>query len=280
MKHPMLACSVTGLFLILMAASALDLFWTLPGHATASVLDVGQGDSTLLTSPSGAQIIVDGGPGDALMRALPSQMPFLDRTIELIVLTHPNTDHYQGFFPLLKRYRVLRALVTGVGYASTTYDALIKALKEEGTEIIIAEAGNDIDFGDGLLLDVVWPAHSLSGTLSTEKDVNDTSIVLRAIGPEGKAILLTGDIEETGEKALLATGADVRADVLKIGHHGGKTSTSSGLLLATNPRSAVISVATKNGYGHPHPVTMTRLKSFAIPTRTTAHDGTIRIPLE
>ncbi|MBI3331903.1 MBL fold metallo-hydrolase [Candidatus Peregrinibacteria bacterium] len=246
------------------------------GNVHVHFLDVGQGDSALLVSPTGKQIVIDGGPDLAALEAVGSRMPFFDRSIDLLVLSHPNVDHLVALPSFLRRYRVEKILLTGIAYDVGRYEELIAAVEDRKPEIIFSDPAKDLDMGDGLLLDVLWPPKDIESI--SFKDVNDSSIVLKAMyGKE--SILFTGDIEEFAEKEILATGADLRSTVLKVAHHGGKTSSGTGFLLAVDPRLAIISVAANNSYGHPHPSILGRLKALQIPVQMTKDEGTISLKL-
>lgn len=244
--------------------------------ARAVFLDVGQGDSILLVSATGKQVLIDGGPDRTALTRLGQTMPFLDRTIELLILTHPDADHVTSLPDVLKRYDVERILLTGVKHDSTIYANFLRAAEAEGAQLLFADPSVDIDMGDGLVLDIVWPGPGLLGT--KPKASNETSVVVRAFAGD-TSLLLTGDIEDGAESGILASGADIDSDILKVAHHGSRTSSATGFLLATSPRLAVISVGRQNKFGHPHPWVIKRLKHLGIPYRTTAEEGTITIPL-
>lgn len=240
------------------------------------VFDVGQGDALMLVSPTGKQVVIDGGPDRTMLIRLGQAMPFFDRTIELLVLTHPDADHVTALPEVLRRYRVERILLTGVKHDSRIYADFLRMTEAEGAQILLADPGLDIDLGDEVILDVVWPPPGQLG--KTPKQSNDTSVVLRVFAGN-KSVLLTGDIEEKAETAILASGADLDADILKSPHHGSRTSSSTGFLLAVSPELVLISVGRNNKFGHPHPWVTRRYQTLGIPYRTTAEEGTIAIPL-
>lgn len=244
------------------------------GRLHAYFLDVGQGDSILLVTPTGKQILVDGGPDLATLEHLGRFLPFFDRSLDLVVMTHPNLDHLAVFPEVLRRYRVDRFLFTGVAFKLPRYDAILAELRESGTQISLADPAMDIDMGDGVTLDIIWPPKDFFGQEFSE--VNNTAIVLRVLHASG-SILLTSDIEEKAEEAILTTGVDLRSTVLKVAHHGSKTSSSTGFLLAVRPSLAVISLGAENTYGHPHAVTLDRFKVLGIPVRRTDWEGTVEV---
>ena len=236
------------------------------------VFDVGQGDAILLTTPSGKHILIDGGPDLSLLEHLGRTMPFFNRTIDLLIITHPNTDHLFAIPFLLQHYHVRAALLSPAPSSLPTYGSILQALLQKKIPILSPSPGTDIRFRDGVLLDILWPPRTTHK--NWEEDANNSSIVLRAIYGNQR-ILLTGDIEEKAEMAILASGTNIQSTILKVAHHGSQTSTSTGFLLASSPQSAIISVGRNNRYKHPHPNVLSRLLHFGIRTTTTAENGTV-----
>ena len=232
------------------------LLWTaaasLPdGRLHVIVADVGQGDAIVVVSPGGRHIVVDGGlePTNAV-RVLGSRLPFWDRSVELAVLTHPHSDHVTGLTEVLRRYRVDHILEREVEYDSPAYAEWRGAVSNEGAKVTQAQSGQVIAFDDGLRLQVLGPPERLrSGTSS---DVDNASVVLRLEYGEVR-FLLTGDIFIEAERLLVTEGAPIDSDVLKVPHHGSRTSSSGAFLARVSPAAAVISVDTEDRFVHPHP---------------------------
>ncbi len=244
------------------------------GKLHAYFLDIGQGDGALIVTPSGKQIVIDSGPPDGSMIAqLSEHIPFFDRTIDLLVLSHPHLDHLFAFPEILRRYHVERILMTGEQASLPRYQEFLGLIKEQRIPILLADPTKDIDFGDGVTLDIVWPKPNLFGSTS---DGNNTSVMLRILAASG-SILFTGDAEEPEERSALASGADLAATILKVGHHGSKTSSGTGFLLAVNPSLGVISAGKKNQFGHPHKIILDRMKTFGIPVRMTGWEGAMEV---
>lgn len=239
-------------------------------HVT--VLDVGQGDSILITTPLNQRILVDGGPDLSLLERLGEELPFFNRRIDLMILTHSDSDHLTALPEVLRRYNVKRILLNGTAHESSRYFALLDAIDASDTEVIFADAEHDLDMGEGMTLDVLWPIKLLFG--EEVKKPNNASIVAKLLWNE-HSILLTGDIEEVIEEQLLKRGTDLSADVLKVPHHGSKTSSSTGFLLAVDPEFALISVGAENTFGHPHPDVLARYEKLGIPVRRTDQEGGI-----
>jgi competence protein ComEC len=221
-----------------------------------SFLDVGQGDAILIQKGN-QQVLVDGGPSpQAIGLGLGEKMPFWDRTIELVVLTHPSADHIAGLVEVLNRYEVKQVLYPDLDFKSEIYDEWLRLLEGENIECTIAQAGQQVDLGEGVVIEVLNPAVPfLSGT---ESDVDNNGVVLRLY--MGKvSFLLTADTMWEAEFELIARRANLASTVLKVAHHGSNTSTTTELLAAVNPQLAVISVGEDNRFGHPTDEVMTRL---------------------
>jgi competence protein ComEC len=220
-----------------------------------SFLDVGQGDAILIQKGS-QQVLVDGGPSpQALNLELGKEMPFWDRTIELVVLTHPHADHLTGLVEVLKRYKVEQALYPDLDDGSPLYREWL-GLVEEDSQGTIAQAGEEINLGDGVIIEVLNP--QVPPLAGTDSDIDNNGVVLRLT--DGRvSFLLTADIQWEGEFELLARGAELGSSVLKVAHHGSKTSTTPEFLDEASPRVAVISVG-ENSFGHPSDEVIERLE--------------------
>ncbi len=262
---------LTGVFVMLALLAARERTLLPDGRMQAVFLDVGQGDSALLTFPDGTRMLIDGGPDWTTLEALGSRLPFFDRSVDVVLLSHPNSDHMVSLPEVLRRYRVRTLITAGTPFDSGLYHALLSGALLRGVKLTAVEADSTIRIADAVLT-VLWPP--VPRPHGMNKDVNNDSIVLR-LEQGGKRILFTGDEESIVEKTLLAAGVDLRADILKIAHHGSVTSSSTGFLLAVHPKTAVISVGKKNPYGHPNPVILRRLQSLGIDVLRTDEEGDI-----
>lgn len=234
------------------------------------VFDVGQGDAIFIDAPE-AQILIDGGRNAVVLEKLAAVMPFWDRDIDLLINTHPHADHVTGLNHVLERYDVGEVWVSGQEYGTDTF-SFFETLGQEYTDWISVTAGDYIDLGSGAELEVLWPVQSVEGDLLN--DTHDGNIVLEFTYGETSA-LLTGDFESEEELHILDDLSHI--DVLKVGHHGSKTSTSRELLEAIRPDYAVIPVGASNDYGHPHKIVLDRLQTIGAFIFRTDLDGDIRI---
>ena len=215
-----------------------------------SFLDVGQGDAILIQTPAHQDILVDGGPsGRDVVLALGKKMPFWDRTIDLVVLTHPDADHLTGLLEVLRRYRVVQVLFPAVDCDSALCDEWASVIEAEGATLTIARAGQRIDLGtDRVTVEVLNPL--VPPPAHIPPDPNDSSVVLRVCAGR-VSFLLTGDMTNQLESELVKRRASLSSTVLKAGHHGSDTSTSQGFLAVVDPSVAVVSVGADNRFGHP-----------------------------
>ncbi|MBU1046112.1 MBL fold metallo-hydrolase [Patescibacteria group bacterium] len=223
--------------------------------------DVGQGDSIFIEGPQRQQILIDGGPDNSVIEKLESKMPFWDRTIDLVVLTHPDKDHLFGLIETLKRYKIKNILWTGVNSDSALFQEWKKAIEKEGANIWIAKQGLNIDISIYRYINVLYPFEGLEDR--SVSNLNDTSIVLM-LDSNGERILLPGDASSQTENLLIENNLPISADILKIAHHGSKYSSSDDFLKAVNPSVAVISVGENNLYGHPAPEVLASLTDSGI----------------
>lgn len=242
------------------------------GQLHVHFLDVQQGDAVLLITPSGKQILIDGGPNMETLEYLGRFLPFFDRQIELLVLTHPHEDHLMALPEVLKRYRILQVLLSGSDAPSGRYAAMLHELSAKKISVVLADPQKSITMGDGVSLDCIWPRAEELHHL----DSNNASVVIRVLFGE-TVILLPGDIEQETERAILLSGEDIQATVLKVPHHGSLSSSSTGFLLAVRPEFGIVSAGLENRFSFPHSAIVERYEKMGIPLRTTAKEGTISL---
>jgi len=231
------------------------------GGLEVSFLDVGQGDSILVCTPAGQQVLIDGGPDpEAVCRELGERMPFWDRSLDVVVLTHADDDHLLGLVEVLGRYDVGLVVESGCEKGTSSYREWRRLLDGDGVRILEAAAGQQLDLGDGLTMEILHPQPELM--TGTESDVNNNSVVLRLIWRE-VSFLLTGDVFDEAERRILQNGYALRSTVLKVAHHGSATSSCPEFLSAVSPQVAVISVG-ENTFGHPDSGTLDRLSGIDV----------------
>lgn len=263
-------------------AIAAILVWvavaSLPdGKLHVVFFDVGEGDAIFIETPRGQQIIIDGGPSPtALSSALGRRMPFWDRSIDLVILTHADEDHIAGLIPVLERYRVGQVLDSGYEHNHPMYDRWLELIEERKIPAHLARAGMRIETGDGVELAVLHPGTEFMNY--TDADANNNSVVTRLVMGQ-VSFLLSGDIEEAAEEMLVESGQELTSTVLKVPHHGSSTSSSAAFLSAVNPELVVISVGAENKFGHPAPQVLERLEESVGEGRILCTDehGTIEV---
>ena len=240
--------------------------------------DIGQGDSIFIEAPNGNQVLIDGGPDNTVIQKLGEVIPFFDKDIDLVVLTHPHLDHYNGLIEVLNRYAVANIVEAGEEAGekglSIGFSVWREVVKKEGANEMEAVAGKVIDISNGVELTTLHPLQSVAG--DKPSNVHDDMVVMML--KYGKLeIMLTGDMEEKVERRLILAGYDLDSDVLKVGHHGSKTSTSEEFLSAVSPEIAVIQVGAKNRYSHPAPEVLKRLEDYGIKVYRNDLDGDIQL---
>ena len=234
---------------------------------TVHYLDVGQADSILIQSPSGKTMLIDAGNRDdsEFVKSYVGNLGI--EKIDIMIGTHPHEDHIGGMEAVIEAFDIGRIYMPKATASTKTYKNLLTAIKNKKLKVTPAVLGR-IDFDTDLEVDILAPN---SGDY---KDLNDFSVVVKLTYSE-KAFLFTGDAEEVSEKEILDKGYNVKADVLKVGHHGSISSTSAKFLKAVSPEYAVISVGQNNDYGLPDETILERLETANIKVFRTDTDGTI-----
>ena len=249
-----------------------------PSFLEVNFFDVGQGDAIFIVTPKNHQILIDGGPNSTILEKLAKEMPFWDRSLDLIILSHPEADHLSGLIEVLKRYRVDNILWTGVVRNTSQYKEWLKLVKIESANVLIAKEGQRIKAGN-LILDVLHPFENLAG--KELENSNDSAIVNRLVFGEN-SFLFTGDITKKVEKELINRQdsfklATLDSDILKVAHHGSKSSSAEEFIEKVSPKIAVIQVGKDNRYGHPHQEVLDTLEKYGITILRTDRDGDIKI---
>jgi competence protein ComEC len=250
--------------------------------------DVGQGDAILIRTPEKQTMLIDGGPGSSILGKLGDKFTPFNKRIDIVILTHPHADHVTGLIEVLKRYEIGLLILNGVEIKSGVYSEFLKTAKDKNIKILIAEAGEAIHFGPpagGLEFDILSPRENLTGRVFNENsdgfgasgnDANDTSIVGKLIF-EDFSIIFTGDATLKIENQLLVYGDDLKSDILKVGHHGSKYSSSLSFLKMVSPKAGIIEVGAKNWYGLPSPAALSRFQMVDANIFRTDQNGDIRV---
>jgi competence protein ComEC len=236
-------------------------------------LDIGQGDSILLTTAEQHHILVDGGPDETVLAQLGQVLPFFFRDIDLMVLTHPHADHVVGLLSVLDRFEVHAVLMSAPVYNSAPYEAFLRKVGELNIPVYMAEADVDFTLGEATL-DVLYPLEPTTG--DHLDDMNDASIIMKVSEGE-RSVMLTGDAQTNEEELLVERGEDLEAEILKAGHHGSHTSNSEAFLEAVAPQLLLISCGHGNSYGHPHREILDRAAALGIEVLRTDLEGRIDV---
>lgn len=242
-----------------------------PNLLRVSFLDIGQGDAIFIEAPNGSQFIIDGGPDNNLLKELGKVMPFFDHTIDGIMVTNDDSDHYSGFIGMLDRYSTAIEFESGTKKESTLFDLYKDKLSKHGVKQLLAKRGMRIvlDKESKVYLDIIFPDRDVYN-LAT----NDGSIVAKLVYGD-TSIMLQGDSPSKIEHYLVGQGVNLKADILKLGHHGSRTSTSEEYVREVDPRYAVAMLGASNHYGFPHKETLSTLNNLSIPFLRTDLMGTI-----
>jgi len=214
--------------------------------------------------------LVDGGPSSTILEKLGREMPFYDRYIDLIILTHPEYDHINGLIEVIKRYDIGAVITNGVVRDTGQYKEWIRIIEQENIPVYIAKVYGEIDFGNDIKMDILYPFENLTG--QEVSNTNNSSVVSKLIYKDFE-LLLTGDIEKSVERKLVDSNLNLQADVLKVPHHGSKTSSTEEFLKAVASVINIIQAGKDNKYGHPHDEVLARMANVFV----TGQSGDIQI---
>lgn len=241
-----------------------------PSLLRVSFLDVGQGDAIFIQSPSGAQVLIDGGATKQVLEKLHNVMPLFDRSIDIVIATHPDTDHIGGLTDVIERFSIGLFVDPGARNESGVQDILNKKITEHNILYRLAQRGDTYDLGSGAQLTILFPFSDVSKVES-----NAGSIVAR-LTYGSSSFLFTGDAPAQTEYILAAIdGKNIQSDVLKLGHHGSNTSSSYVFLQVVKPKWSIVSAGKKNTYGHPNQEVVERVLKFKSEILDTRTSGTI-----
>lgn len=265
-----LALLLISLLLVLIKCSAINFNFFQPSRLEVDFFDIGQGDSALIKTPSGKVILIDGGPDNKVLRRLGKNLPFYRRRIDFVIFSHYHDDHITGLIEVLKRYRVKNLVFAPTEYSSPILQVFLKTADEEKIASRKITSAVRLDFGDNCFLNLLNPEF-----LGIPKDENNS--LCARLDCAGQTFLFTGDNSYKAEKAVIASGWDLAASILKAAHHGSNSANSEVFLRAVNPQLLIISVGADNKFGHPSPQVLERAADLGIDIKRTDESETVRI---
>ncbi|MBI5644608.1 MBL fold metallo-hydrolase [Candidatus Kaiserbacteria bacterium] len=240
------------------------------GLLTVSFLNVGQGDAIFIDSPSGRQVLIDGGPDASVLRELSRTMPWYDRSIDVMIGTHPDLDHIGGLMDVLDRYRIGTIIQSSVLGSTPAWKTFEKEIEAEKAQVLIAGRGQVIDLGRGAYIEILFPDRTVPRI-----ETNVGCVVARVVYGETSFMLPCDTTDEIEKYLVRLDGPKLKSDVLKAAHHGSKTSSSPIFVGLVDPAYAIFSRGCNNSYGHPHQQTIETFARLGIPTLDTCTEGTI-----
>ncbi|NCS98754.1 MBL fold metallo-hydrolase [Candidatus Parcubacteria bacterium] len=256
-------------FFVISTFLLIQIFWHENQQKFLEIvfLDVGQGDAIYIETPNGFKTLIDTGPNSMVVRSVAKHLPFYDKSIDLLLVTHSDSDHVGGAVEVLKRFEINSFVQNSVVDNDALNTEIQKMIDEEKIDQYFLKSGDKIilDHEEEIYLEILWPPDD-----HEESDNNDNSIVARLVYGEVR-VMLTGDasleIEEKIINALknkkYSTENDyLQSDILKAGHHGSKTSTSLNFLQVTNPEFIIISAGKDNRFGHPHQEVLNNIEEY------------------
>jgi len=272
-KSILIVFAVLGFILVLVVVLNFTLYKSFDKNLEVYFFNVGQGDSELIFQ-GGHTILIDGGPDASVINELSKALPVLNRKIDVIILTHPHADHVSGLVDVLQRYEVGVVVGSGVVYNTPEYNAFLEEIKNQKIPFILAKAGEKIKIGDLGQLTILHP-FDLNFLGKSPTNIHDSMVVARFDFGE-ESFLFAGDAESDLENNLVFKSVNVKAGVLKVGHHGSKNSSPLVFLKKVSPQISVIEVGKNNIYRHPADITLRNLATVGSEIFRTDLNGTIK----
>lgn len=264
-----IALTAIGIFVAVFIGVTLVTFFRSP-LLRMSFYDIGQGDAFFLETPDHFQMLVDGGPGSAILEKLAADMPFYDRTLDLVIATHPDSDHITGLIDVLNRYQVKTMLLPRVSKKSVLFERFLEAIRRNGASVREGAGPQTIMLDQGVSFAILNPRKG-----ETYKQTNEFGIA--GLLRYGKLdVVLSADITSERAEAMIPF-LPSPVDILKVAHHGSKYSSSQLFLQHILPHLAVISVGKNNRYGHPTPEALARLALVGAHIWRTDKGGDLRV---
>jgi len=264
--------------LFFIAVLVWAIFFSIPSkNLEVTFCDVGQGDAALIKSPNNNQMLIDGGPSEKkILQCLSDGMPFWDRKIEFVVLSHPHADHLTGLIEVLERYDVGQIVATDAINTSPEYEKWLSEIKEKKIPYELVSQISAIDLGGGATASVLYPRENFGE--SKIDNLNNTSVVLR-LEYAGVSFLFPGDAEKEEQEKLVISRSSlaINSTFYKVPHHGSKNALDENFLAVVSPKIAIISVGKDNQYGLPAGKTISALEKLGIEIKRTDEDETIKV---
>jgi len=237
------------------------------GNLHLKVYDVGQGDSIFIETAAGYKILIDGGPDNKVLNHLGKDMPFYSKQIDLAILTHPHADHFTGLIETIKRYQIKTLWINREKEQGRLFEDWEKVLKDKKIPTRVVSQGDKMVFPDGTTVSVIWPKKDHKST-----DLNLGAVVVQVSFGSFDALLAA---DAGGSVQSYTTSSPV--EVLKVPHHGSKTSLNEAYISSLSPKISIISVGAKNPYGHPSQEILDFLNTIGSKVYRTDKNGTIEI---
>lgn len=267
-----------GILLLIALVIWVVVFQKPDNYLHAYFLNVGQGDSEYVRTMNNYDVLIDGGPDKSVLSQLGEIMPFWDKKIDLVILTHPHSDHVSGLIEVLKRYEVGEIITTDAAASSAEYNEWNKIIKDKNIPTKIAKCNEEKNIDEKTKMFFLWPCESFKD--QKIDNLNNTSIVFKLTYVKF-SVLFTGDAQEEVQKELVNSNLTLKQldniNILKVAHHGSSNGSLESFLKIINPDVAVISVGKDNKYGHPAQSTLDKLKNIGAEIFRTDKNGRIEI---
>lgn len=232
-------------------------------------LDIGQGDAILIKTPTGQNILIDGGADNKVLAQVADNLPWWQRSIDYLVITHYHADHMMALPELINKYKIKNILVSSHAPDDLLYKILLDKLVNKDLHLSVVKAGDKFVISDNLYWQILLAD-------DYHDDYNDNSVVVRLTYGETD-FLFTGDLPISGEEKILSSSLQIESEVLKVGHHGSKYSSGSDFLEAVKPQLCIIQSGKDNKFGHPHQEALLRLEATGCWVKNTQNDGLIKV---
>lgn len=252
------------------AASSPEQSQAVTEKLTAFFLDVGQGDSCFIELPNGETMLIDAGTAHSSAYIIDFIKERGHSSIDYVIATHPHADHIGGMPDVFDAFEIKNMYMPNMSYDSKTYQRMLTSVENEGCGVTYVKAGTSIQSIPNVTAEFTAPCGTKYSNIN-----NGSAVLLLRFGDS--SYLFSGDAEELAEYEILSFGKNLDSDVLKVGHHGSETSTSAVYLAAITPVIAVISCGAGNSYGHPSPLTLSRLFNIGASVYRTDTDGTVSV---